>query len=78
MCKVERVDPEDWAPEKTTRHYMDTNGTRTISKKAVVDDGDGNITEGNALVPDEEDGEWTLTVAAHGDAKRAHIKRMAA
>ena len=29
-------------------------------------------------MPEEEDWEWTITVAVYGDAKRAHIKRMAA
>ena len=77
MRKPERVVPEDWAPEKPTRYYTDASGDRTINPRAVIDT-DGTITKGDALVPEEEDWEWTITVAVYGDAKRAHIKRMAA
>ena len=54
MRKLDRVDPEEWAPDKPIRYYTDTSGNQTISLKAVINT-DGVITEGDAHAPEEED-----------------------
>ena len=77
MRKLVKLDPEEWAPDKPIRYYTDTGGNRTVSPRAVINT-DGVITEGEAHTPEEEDWEWALTIAVYGDAKRAHIKRVAA
>ena len=54
MRKLDRVDLEDWAPDKPIRYYTDTNGDRTISPRAVINT-EGVLTEGGAHAPEEED-----------------------